>query len=298
MKASEPSETLPGMTFVPAGHVLLGALPSETLMDVDDDVLSDSKPCRRAFVESFYIDTYPVTVDQYFEFVSEAQYPVPRDFYLADYEGPRFAAAVEWDAHSSAPKHGFGNLPVTNVSWFDACAYASWAGKRLPFEAEWERAARGDDGRRYPWGDSPPTPDKCLTMPPKRAWVFPQPAPVDAHPTGASPFGVQDMLGNVEEFCMDCFGHGVPAATVAEARSGSLCSPLRVVRGFGRHLALEPHICVRDGVLPWMRSADIGFRCALPIAALRCRSHGVLASGIVGKSWCHECGRSYELRPV
>ncbi|MBX3470433.1 MAG: SUMF1/EgtB/PvdO family nonheme iron enzyme [Planctomycetes bacterium] len=108
-------------------------------------------------------------------------------------------------ARPDAPSYEVADdLPVANVSAADAEAYAAWAGLRLPTEAEWEWAARGRDGRAYPWGDTPPEGDEGAIGYTKSKFRD-RPAPVGAHPRGASPWGCLDMAGNVWEWVQDAF---------------------------------------------------------------------------------------------
>jgi gamma-glutamyl hercynylcysteine S-oxide synthase len=133
-------------------------------------------------IKSFWMDKYPVTNAQFKTFLDATHYHAQDDLnFLRDWKDRNYPAGSE-------------NKPVTWVSLEDARAYAVWAGKRLPHEWEWQYAAQGADGRMYPWGndwkaDAVPVPDKGRTM---RG-----PDPVDAHPQGASPFGVMDLVGNV-----------------------------------------------------------------------------------------------------
>ena len=141
-------------------------------------------------IKSFWIDKYPVTNAQFRKFLDATHYRPQDDLnFLRDWTNRTFPA-------------GWENKPVTWVSLEDARAYASWAGKRLPHEWEWQYAAQGRDGRMYPWGNSwnseaLPTPDKGRTM---RG-----PDAVDAHPQGASPFGVMDLVGNVWQWTSDWY---------------------------------------------------------------------------------------------
>jgi iron(II)-dependent oxidoreductase len=162
---------LDSMVLIPAGPFVMG-----TNLDRAD---AQDKPQHTANLSAYWIDKYPVTNAQYAKFVAATSRRPP----------------LNWK-DGKVPQ---GELmrPVTMVSWFDASAYAKWAGKRLPTEAEWEKAARGTDGRRWPWGDK---------MEPQRLNTYynvGSATNVNAYPNGASPFGLMDMAGNVDEWTAD-----------------------------------------------------------------------------------------------
>jgi formylglycine-generating enzyme required for sulfatase activity len=194
-------------------------------------------------INAFWIDKYPVTNAQFKKFMDATHYhPQDNLNFLRDWNDGNFPAG--WD-----------NKPVTWVSQEDARAYAVWAGKRLPHEWEWQYAAQGSDGRLYPWGNSwtpeaVPIPDKSRNM---RV-----PDAVDAHPQGASPFGVMDMVGNVwqwtEEFVDEHTRGGI-------LRGGSYYQPQGSIWYFPQAYKLNQH-----GKLLLMspsmdRSGALGFRC-------------------------------------
>lgn len=174
------------MIGVPAGPFLMGTTEEEAHRLAEAygyhvSWLSGEVPQRRIDLPRFSIDKYPVTNRQFMAFCEDADYA----------RAPQFR-----DRASTHPEH-----PVTGVTRADAEAYAKWAGKRLPTDAEWEKAARGTDGRLYPWGDEF-DPEACHWNR-DRTGHGPGPAPVTAHPKGASPYGVMDMAGNVAEWCGD-----------------------------------------------------------------------------------------------
>jgi formylglycine-generating enzyme required for sulfatase activity len=137
---------------------------------------------RHMQIKPFYIDRYNVTNAQFKRFIDATGY------------APRDAHNFLKDWQDGAPRQGWENKPVTWVSLEDARAYAAWAGKRLPHEWEWQYAAQGTDGRLYPWGDQ--WDDKAVPKPNTGRELL-APDDVDAHPEGASPFGVMDLVGNV-----------------------------------------------------------------------------------------------------
>ena len=147
------------MRYIPAGEFMMG----------DDNGHDDAKPAHPIFLPEFFMDAYEVTNAQYQRFDPAHEYPEGMDLY-----------------------------PVVNVTWEEAQAYADWIGKRLPTEAEWEKAARGCDGRRYPWGEIF-DPLKCNTEESGNRRL----TQVDQYPSGKSPFGVYDLFGNVLEWTAD-----------------------------------------------------------------------------------------------
>ena len=140
-------------------------------------------------IEGFEIGKYPVTVVEYRRFVEDEGYREKR-WWKEGGVGER-AEPGEWEWQKDHP-----NRPVTSVSWYEASAYAAWAGARLPSEAEWERAARGTEGREYPWGCEKPDANRANYRPrgPSNA------TPVGLYPAGGTPEGIMDMAGNVWEW--------------------------------------------------------------------------------------------------
>ena len=196
-------------------------------------------------VKSFWIDKYPVTNAQFKKFMDATHYHPQDDLnFLRDWKDGTFPS-------------GWENKPVTWVSLEDARAYAAWAGKRLPHEWEWQYAAQGTDGRTYPWGnawnaDAVPVADKGRTM---RG-----PDAVDAHPQGASPFGVMDLVGNVwqwtEEFQDEHTRSGI-------LRGGSYYQPKGSIWYFPQAYKLGEHGKLLMMAPSMDRSGALGFRCVL-----------------------------------
>jgi formylglycine-generating enzyme required for sulfatase activity len=198
------------MVLIPAGGFWMGSAGEEGQ--------EDERPRRWVHLESFRIDVHPVTAAQFMEFCREIGREPPRQ--------------PGW----STPDH-----PVVNVSWHDARDYASWAGKRLPTEAEWEKAARGGTGTRYSFGDDESLLDRF-------AW-FKGNSDDQAHAVGLkepNPFGLHDMHGNVWEWVEDRYAAG----------------PCRVLRG-GSWTTFDI-LCrsaVRNWLLPELRGQNLGLRC-------------------------------------
>ena len=211
------------MVHVPAGPFLFGS----------DDGDADERPRRRLSTSAFEIDRTEVTRADYARCVAARRCkPVP--------------------AALAGPADADPQLPVTFVAWADAQAYCRYAGGRLPTEAEWEKAARGTDGREYPWGDEAACEranwgnfegeGPCAGRNPGR------PVAVGKYPTGASPYGVQDLGGNVWEWVADKYEDD-PGRRVV--RGGSCCSYFVGPRAANRNAWATDH-----------RDADLGFRCA------------------------------------
>lgn len=206
---------------------------------------------REVFLDAFYLARHPITNRQFAKFVKVTGYAP------SDAESHRFLS--HW-RRRRCPKELLDH-PVVFVSWLDANAYCAWAGRRLPTEAEWEKAARGTDGRRYPWGKADPTPERA-----NFGRAQPGTSVVGSSPDGGSPYGILDMAGNVWEWCEDADRpkfylkgpnrnpRNVAAATDSPrvARGGSWLYDKRALRTVAR-ISFAPNFRL-DGV---------GFRVAL-----------------------------------
>ncbi len=239
---SETVRTAPA-SDVPEGMVLVPAATIKFTLKSNDDfiVIPSAGKERTAVISSFIIDKYPVTNEEFARFVRETRY-VPDDTvnYLKHWE-------------NGMPVSGQERYPVVNVSLEDAKAYAVWAGKRLPTEAEWQLAAQGTDGRLWPWGNEFHA-TKCNNG-------FGRPTPVDAFPKGESPYGVADLVGNVWQMTGDVYCNGTYYFNII--RGGSYFRPESswwYIQGGPQQLDMtQIQLMVSPG---YDRSSTVGFRCA------------------------------------
>ena len=182
----------------------------------------DEHPQHKVYLDDYYIDKYEVTNAQFKEFVEATGYVTdaerkgygevwnPKEvllYSLCEFAGVNWRSPNEWRfqtlRYPDAWKYYLMNHPVVQVSWNDAQAYAVWAGKRLPTEAEWEKAARGTDSRLWSWGDMFNLDIKGTTVHTNIASDYL--LPVGSFPTGVSPYGVYNMTGNVQEWVADWY---------------------------------------------------------------------------------------------
>ena len=209
------------MAFIPSGTFLMGS----------DRGLADERPPHRISINTFYLDRYEVTHIAFQEFLVT--------------QGKKKRADLK------DPDH-----PATMVSWTEASAYCRAQGKRLPTEAEWEYAARGDQNRAYPWGKA--TPSLALARFQTRGTL-----PADSLPAGATPDGVHHLAGNVAEWVQDWYDPGYYAASPAANPTGPPAGDYRVARGGSwNQLADEIRPTARAYHNPDKGTGDIGFRCA------------------------------------
>jgi formylglycine-generating enzyme required for sulfatase activity len=248
-KASAASQ--PDMVKIAAGDFVfrVHGIEIEGFNDLGVDVQYPWEDSPRRFHEqpipmkSFYIDKYPVTNAQFKTFIDRTDYHPQDDInFLRDWKDGNFPS-------------GWENKPVTWVSLEDARAYAAWAGKRLPHEWEWQYAAQGGDGRIYPWGNdwnasAVPVPDKSRTM---RG-----PDAVNAHPQGASPFGVMDLVGNIWQWTEEFTDAHTRAAIL---RGGEYYQPQGSMWYFPQAYKLTEHGKLLLTSPSLDRSGGIGFRC-------------------------------------
>ncbi|MHB8417730.1 MAG: formylglycine-generating enzyme family protein [Myxococcales bacterium] len=215
-------------------------------------------PRRRIALSAFALDPYPVTVVQLARFIDDGGYR-RRELWseagwaqvTAGHRLPRFWGEPEWAAYLTP------NRPAVGVSFHEAEAYARWAGRRLPTEAEWERAARGEDGREYPWGERF-DPARCHHRGFHRGTL-----PVGCFPAGRSPVGAFDMAGNVWEWCQDWFDPRCYRDGPERDPRGPPAGSLRVARGGGWNAMPGQLRCANRNAWPeGARFSNLGFRLA------------------------------------
>lgn len=246
----------------------------------------DERPQRTVRTASFAIDRYEVTNAQYRRFLEHVQKQGDDAFRHPEQPAgkdhtPRYwknfnplLANADYRAlaqYGSADTFTADNKPVVGVDWFDAYAYAKWAGKRLPTEQEWELAARGTDGRLWPWGNEWKWGlaniggekfggDVNARGREKDGYIYP--APVGSFPAGRSPYGCDDMAGNAAEWCADWY-HPTPTAGQTGTLPAPGGAPQRVIRGgSSQNMASGVRCAVRYKHEPEFRSFTLGFRCA------------------------------------
>jgi formylglycine-generating enzyme required for sulfatase activity len=189
------------MVLVPAGEFTMGSPAGD----------ADEQPAHRVLVDSFFMDKYEVTVRQYGVFLQEAGGDRPS----------------EWKTMNKTANQ---NRPVMGVDWADAVRYCKWAGKRLPTEAEWEKAARGTDGRLYPWGNDPPT-SLHANFGKTGSNDHGSLAPVGTLEHGKSPYGIYDMAGNVWEWVSDWYDDAYYKNSPPQNPVGPSMGGFKVIRG-------------------------------------------------------------------
>jgi iron(II)-dependent oxidoreductase len=222
-----------------------------------DDGPEDERPAHRVELATFFIDRTPVTNAQFADFLNSAGPINTHGERLFDFDDPD--ARIHKKAGRWAADEGFEDHPVIEVSWLGARDYCAWVGKRLPNEAEWEKAARGTDGRRYPWGNSAPDRIKAQF---DAGWRGT--APVGSFPQGASPYGVLDMAGNAWEWVSSAY-RPYPYGD-RDGRENLNPGPVRTTRGGGQDSPAEEITTTQRGrgLSRNFRSGhhNIGFRCA------------------------------------
>lgn len=217
-----------GMVYFAGGTFLMG-----------NDAVREEAPEEEVHVKPFWMDIYPVTVAQYARYLKETGASEPRYWRDTQLNG--------------------AEQPVVGIDWYEAMAYAAWAGKSLPREAQWEFGARGRENRRFPWGNLPPDTTRCnyrnhLGMP----------SIVTMHEDGTTPEGLFDMAGNVYEWTRD------PYLSYLQIRKGDVdpeSSPRRAVRGGCYESGPEELTTTfRRGFFQNVRQRNIGFRCVINLA--------------------------------
>jgi sulfatase modifying factor 1 len=238
------------MALVPAGDFIMGENQPSGIASIlqglsPHDANQDQGPQRNIYLDGFYVDIYEVTTSRYAKFLHATKRKSP----------------ALWSDVRLAEQ---GDRPVIGVSWHDADAYCRWIGKRLPSEAEWEKAARGVDGRKYPWGNR--TPSRVFARYDWGAededWKgYEMLSPAGNYAFGRSPYGLYDMAGNAWEWVADYYDKDYYKTGPVKNPKGPKTGAERVVRGGSWSGPAYP-VYVRAHEMPEKKRSNLGFRCA------------------------------------
>jgi formylglycine-generating enzyme required for sulfatase activity len=246
-KSSTAIQSLKNMILIPSGFFIMGS----------NNHGEDESPEHKTYLDSYYIDRYEVSANEFALFLNDVNNL--NGYYFDNKYGTLF-----YKGKYQARK-GFTNHPINNVRWKGAYEYCRWKGKRLPTEAEWEKAARGEDGRIYPWGNKTPTHNLARYL---QVWTEEVKhhvmVPVNLFTKGASPYGALHMAGNVKEWVDDWFDreyYNDPNNHINP--KGQIGGEYKVLRGGSwRDLTGFIYSSFRNNAYPDSRLDDYGFRCA------------------------------------
>jgi len=247
------AETMKGkdgapMVLIPAGPFTMGS----------NDGLPSERPEHPVTLDAYAIDQYEVSMQLYRNFLVEAKHDAP----------------PTWDDEAAET---VGDRPAIGMGWTDAAAYCAWAGKRLPTEAEWEKAARGTDGRRYPWGHMQPFVDianynrgvwvsEAITLAGVTGGVEGMSVRHGLKEGGRSPYGLHHMAGNAAEWVADWYDRGYYSKSPEKNPTGPASGEKRVVRGGSwADLPVALRVSARVSAEPDFQDRTIGFRCAMDV---------------------------------
>ena len=227
--------------IIPAGDFLMGSAEGEGR--------SDERPQRKVYLDTYAIDIYETTNDRYLNFIHSTRRKEPQNSY---------------SEKKLSEESDVGDLPIVQVTWYDAVDYCRWVGKRLPTEAEWEKAARGKQGFVFPWGSTSPLPKKVNFdknwEETKTLW------PVGRPNQTASPYGVINMAGNAREWTSDWYAPNYYSTGGNKNPKGPKNGILKVIKGGSWHSFLSDIRSASRGRGGFALKTDgIGFRCAKSI---------------------------------
>jgi formylglycine-generating enzyme required for sulfatase activity len=227
------------MVLVPAGSFEMGS----------NNGFADERPVHDVSLAAFYIDQHEVTNEQYAQCVEAGQC-----------ERPSWEGSYTHDSYYGNPE--YDKYPVIGITWGQAGAYCQWREARLPTEAEWEKAARGEEGHLYPWGEIITCQVANYGGTKEAEGCVGDATPVGAYPTGASPYGAYDMSGNVLEWTADWYDSNYYAKSPAENPPGPNSGSGKVLRG-GSWIHPDNNVRAPYRIIgdPGNQSTLIGFRC-------------------------------------
>jgi len=241
---------------IPAGEFTVGSKridddPYGLWTQFDDTEL----PQQRVWLDAYAIDRHEVSLAEYLSHLRQTnQHPADE------------LQKLIWHVITvhSVSDHTLARWPALYITWHEAARFCASKGKRLPTEAEWEKAARGPDGQLFPWGDAAPSSERAM-FGQHHVHEIPILAAVDSHPEGRSPYGLHHMAGNVAEWVQDWFGLDYYAYMPGKNPSGPPSGRYKGVRGGSwKSKIIMLRAATRSGFSPDQRSATIGFRCAQP----------------------------------
>ncbi len=235
------------MVLIPKGYFLMGA----------NGHGDDEAPEHKVYLDAYYIDKYEVTAAEYAKFLNDVK------TFKQFYKDNKFGMLIM--EKEFKPRAGLESYPINNVSWFGAAAFCKWKNKRLPTEAEWEKAARGTEGNFFPWGNDPISPQKARY---RQKWTeeiaHRVMVPVDSMPEGKSTSGLYHMLGNVKEWVDDWYDREYYKEENHNLNpKGQIGGEFRVLKGGSwRDLRSFIYASFRNNSAPNTALDDYGFRCA------------------------------------
>jgi len=246
-----------GMVWVPSGHFSMGTDETDDKghalsLGLNKPWFADESPAQRLDLPDFFIDRFEVTNQQFYIFCQATDHRPP-----PGWKGMKYP-------------DGEDDLPVTTVNFYDAAAYAEWAGKRLPSEAEWEKAARGPTDFDYPWGSQFDFTRANLSSSAKKKFGNGL-KPVGSFPQGSSPYGAEDMIGNVWEWVHDYYQPypGNRSWQVEFSKESVVVRGMSFMgvghfpeKEYRKVVALKSRVSYREKLHPVLRKPDLGFRCA------------------------------------
>jgi len=229
------------LVSVPAGEFLMGTPNGERPAEAHEQYMgsfTNESPQHKVTLDSYWIYKYPVTVEQYRTFCKETNRPMP-----------------------PLPRWAHGDVPMANVTWQDAADYAQWAGATLPTEAQYEKAARGTDGRNFPWGEMQRWSDPRYISSDRGGGA----QPVGCMAKGASPYGALDMVGNVWEWCADWYLGDYYKQSPARNPLGPATGTEKTIRGgsWFDYNTEDFRCATRNHLLPEQHNYFTGFRCVI-----------------------------------